>query len=61
MVQTPTVGHLVHGCGTTALLKALAAPDYVAEFEDEIDAAAGTKRWVFLYGDAPEELVRSGG
>ena len=38
----------------------VAAPDSLAEFEREIDAAAGTKRWVFLDEDALEELARSG-
>ena len=38
----------------------VAAPDSLAEFEREIDAAAGTKRWVFLDEDALEELTRSG-
>lgn len=37
----------------------VAAPDSLAEFEREIDAAAGTKRWVFLDEDALEELARS--
>jgi hypothetical protein len=34
------------------------APDELAEFEREIDAAAGTKRWVFLDEETLEELVR---
>ena len=38
----------------------VAAPDSLAEFEREIDAAAGTKRWVFLDEDALEDLARSG-
>lgn len=38
----------------------VAAPDALAEFEREIDAAAGTKRWTFLDQQALEELVRSG-
>lgn len=38
----------------------VAAPDSLAEFECEIDAAAGTKRWVFLDEDALDELARSG-
>lgn len=38
----------------------VAAPDSLAEFEREIDAAAGTKRWVFLDEDALEELTRTG-
>jgi hypothetical protein len=38
----------------------VAAPDSLREFEDEIDAAAGTKRWVFIDEDALEELTRSG-
>jgi hypothetical protein len=38
----------------------LAAPDSLAEFERAIDAAAGTKRWVFLDENALEELTRSG-
>jgi len=38
----------------------LAAPDALGDFEREIDAAAGTKRWVFLDGDALEELTQSG-
>jgi len=38
----------------------VAAPDSLAKFEREIDAAAGTKRWVFLDEDALEELARSG-
>jgi hypothetical protein len=38
----------------------VAAPDSLSEFEHEIDAAAGTKRWVFLDEDALEELARSG-
>jgi hypothetical protein len=38
----------------------VAAPDALAEFEREIDDAAGTKRWVFLDEDALEELRRSG-
>jgi hypothetical protein len=38
----------------------VAAPDSLAEFEREIDAAAGTKRWVFVDEDALEELTRSG-
>jgi hypothetical protein len=38
----------------------VAAPDSLAEFEREIDAAAGTKRWVFIDEDALEELTRSG-
>ena len=38
----------------------VAAPDSLAEFEREIDAAGGTKRWVFLDEDALEELARSG-
>lgn len=36
------------------------APDSLREFEREIDAAAVTKRWVFLDKDALEELARSG-
>jgi hypothetical protein len=35
------------------------APDSLAQFEREIDTAAGTKRWVFLDEDALEELIRS--
>jgi hypothetical protein len=38
----------------------IAAPDSLSEFEREIDAVAGTKRWVFLDEDALEELARSG-
>jgi hypothetical protein len=38
----------------------VAAPDSLAEFEREIDAAAGTKRWVFLDEDALESLALSG-
>jgi hypothetical protein len=38
----------------------IAAPDSLAEFEQEIDAAAGTKRWIFLDREALEELTRSG-
>lgn|SRR5262249_50422174 len=38
----------------------VAAPDSLADFEREIDAAAGTKRWVFLDEDALEDLARSG-
>lgn len=38
----------------------VAAPDSLVDFEREIDAAAGTKRWVFLDEDALEELARSG-
>jgi Domain of unknown function (DUF6438)/Ankyrin repeats (3 copies) len=38
----------------------VAAPDSLAEFEREIEGAAGTKRWVFLDEDALEELTRSG-
>jgi hypothetical protein len=38
----------------------VAAPDSLAEFEREIDAASGIKRWVFLDEDALEELARSG-
>lgn len=38
----------------------VAAPDSLAEFEREIDAAGGTKRSVFLDEDALEELARSG-
>ena len=38
----------------------VAAPDSLAEFEREIDAAAVTKRWVFLDEGALEELTRSG-
>ena len=38
----------------------VAAPDSLAEFERQIDAAAGTKRWVFLDEEALEELTRSG-
>jgi hypothetical protein len=38
----------------------VAAPDSLSEFEREIDAAAGTQRWVFLDEDALEELTRSG-
>jgi hypothetical protein len=38
----------------------VAAPDSLAEFEREIDVAAGTKRWVFLDEDGLEELARSG-
>src|SRR5262249_20961461 len=38
----------------------VAAPDSLAEFEREIDTAAGTKRWVFLDEDALEDLARSG-
>ena len=38
----------------------LAAPDSLEEFEREIDAAAGTTRWVFLDEDALDELTRSG-
>jgi hypothetical protein len=37
----------------------VAAPDSLAEFEREIDAA-GTKRWVFIDEGALEELTRSG-
>jgi hypothetical protein len=36
------------------------APDSLAEFEREIDSAAGTKRWVFVDEDALEDLARSG-
>jgi hypothetical protein len=38
----------------------LAAPDDLAQFEREIDEAAGTKRWVFIDEEALEELVGSG-
>jgi len=38
----------------------VAAPDSLAQFAREIDAAAGTKRWVFLDEEALEELARSG-
>jgi hypothetical protein len=38
----------------------VAAPDSLAELEREIDAAAGTKRWVFIDEDSLEELARSG-
>ena len=38
----------------------VAAPDSLAHFEREIDAAANTKRWVFIDDDALEELARSG-
>jgi len=38
----------------------MAAPDSFAAFERDIDAAAGTKRWVFVDEDTLEELVRSG-
>ena len=38
----------------------VAAPDSLVELEREIDAAAGTKRWVFIDEDALEELARSG-
>ena len=38
----------------------VAAPDAMAEFEREIDEAAGTKRWIFLDESELEELVRSG-
>jgi hypothetical protein len=38
----------------------VAAPDALADFEREIDAVAGTKRWVFLDEDALEELTGSG-
>jgi hypothetical protein len=38
----------------------VAAPDSVAQFEREIDAAAGTKRCVFLDEETLEELARSG-
>ena len=36
------------------------APDSLAEFEREIDAAAGTKRWVFLDEAELDGLTRSG-
>jgi hypothetical protein len=36
------------------------APDSLAEFEREVDAAAGTTRWVFLDEEALDELTRSG-
>jgi len=38
----------------------VAAPDSLADFEREIDEAAGTKRWVFIDEDALEELTRAG-
>ena len=38
----------------------VAAPDSLAEFERKIDAAADTKRWVFLDEDALEEITRTG-
>ncbi len=38
----------------------VAAPDSLAEFEREIDAAAGTNRWVFLDEKTLAELTRSG-
>jgi ankyrin repeat protein len=38
----------------------VAAPDSLAEFEREIDEAAGTKRWVFIDEDALGELTRAG-
>ena len=38
----------------------LAAPDDLAQFEREIDEAAGTKRWVFIDEEALEELAGSG-
>jgi hypothetical protein len=38
----------------------VAAPDALAEFERDIDAAAGTKRWVFIDEDALEQLAGSG-
>ena len=37
----------------------VAAPDALTEFEREIDAAASTKRWVFLDEEALEELAHS--
>ena len=47
--------------GRTKKVKAyVAALDSLAEFEREIDTAAGTKRWVFLDEHALEELARSG-
>lgn len=38
----------------------IAAPDALASFERDIDAAAGTKRWVFLDEKALDDLARSG-
>jgi len=38
----------------------LGAPDSLAAFERDIDAAAQTKRWVFLDEATLEELLRSG-
>ena len=38
----------------------LAAPDTLAEFEHDIDAAAGTKGWAFLDEAALEELALAG-
>lgn len=38
----------------------VAAPESLSEFERAIDAAAGTRRWVFLDEDALEELTRTG-
>jgi hypothetical protein len=36
------------------------APDGLAEFEDEIDAAAGTRRWIFLDEETLGDQIRSG-
>ena len=36
------------------------APDVLAQFEQQIDEAAGTRRWVFLDEEALEALGRSG-
>lgn len=58
-LPTKFVSVTVHG-RTKKVEDYLAAPDALADFEREIDAAAGTKRWVFLDDDALEELTRSG-
>lgn len=38
----------------------VAAPDALTDFERQIDAAAGTKQWVFIDADALEALADSG-
>ncbi len=61
VTDRPTMAVTVTVNGRTKKIEDyVAAPDSLAEFEREIDAAADTKRWVFLDEDALEELTRTG-
>jgi hypothetical protein len=61
VTDLPTTFVSVTGNGRTKQVEDyVAAPDSLAAFEREIDAATGTKRWIFLDLHELEELTRSG-